>query len=168
MEYIFQNIITFVSNKTFIIPLIAVFFAWLLTFFPQRNQNIQRTVFELMKNQLELLKRIEYKDKSPQSYFVQVTKILEFLYSLISSDYADTTSQNSDDMGGGNYTDYGNKINMLSKFDNELSVNINDFYIRRPIKDNDEDNISFERKKAKYVYDYFFFQMIYCPHHCPL
>lgn len=166
MEQILHNIISFVANKDFLIPLVAVFVAWLLAFFPQRRQTKQHTIFELMKNQMELLNRIEYKGKTSQTYFVEAKKILEFLYLFISSEYIDTKRYTQDDGGACENTDYGNKILVLSNLDIELSNKIDDFYIKRPTKQVDEDKIKFERRKAEYVYDYFFdYHFVYVGHY---
>lgn len=166
MENIFHKVILFISKDNFIIPLVAVIVAWLLTFLPQRRQNKQHTIFELMKNQMELLNRIEYKDKTSQTYFVEAKKILEFLYLFISSEYIDTKRYTQDEGGACENTDYGNKILVLSNLDIELSNKIDDFYIKRPTKKDDEDKIKFERRKVEYVYNYFFdYHFIYVGHY---
>ena len=62
MEKIIQDIFTFLYNlitdKNFYIPLMAVAAAWLFAFIPQRRQNIQHTFFELLRNQNDILNRI--------------------------------------------------------------------------------------------------------------
>lgn len=155
MIHIYNSIISFVSNKDFIIPLVAVIVAWLLAFFPQRKQSIQRTIFDLMKNQMELLNRIEFKGLKSQSYFVHAKKILHFLYLFISSEYVETI-RFTNDAGAVNYTDYGIKIQALANLDEELSINIDDFYVKRPKKQVGEDEIKFEKRKVEYIYNYFF------------
>ena len=152
MEKILQDIISFLSNKDFYLPLIAVFFAWLLAFIPQKRQNIQQTIYRLMKNQMDLLNRIEFNNKKSTGFFIFAADTLEKLYTFISKDYEDITKSEGDFFSS--QLNYETQIVV-----NEVRIgfeSLKNFYIDSPKQEENETNLNFELRKSIYVYDYFF------------
>ncbi len=84
MEKIIQDIFTFLYNLitdiNFYFLLMAVAAAWLFAFIPQRRQNIQHTFFELLRNQNDILNRIN----GGINYFENSKERLIQFYNLIS------------------------------------------------------------------------------------
>ena len=155
MEKVIYDIFCFLYNlitdKNFYIPLLAVFTAWILSFIPQKKQNIQNSIFELMKNQMELLNRIEIQKYKGASFFIYAKSTLKRLYDFVSKEINDV-SENPTDY-------YSNPLNkeVLEFSDTLLGRELlKIFYRNKPVMNKNEIEKDFERKKAEYVYEFFF------------
>ena len=149
MEKIARDIFSFFISKDFYLPLIAVFFVWLLAFIPQKRQNIQQTFFELLKNQNDILSRI--KDQN-SNYFQNAKDNLIQLYDLLTK--GETLINEND---------------VVIKMPNSSYINDESlirFFNDKPIKTNDQTYINYQRKFAEYIYSYFFEKnLIYVGHY---
>lgn len=147
----FDWVVNLITDKDFYILLIAVSVSALFAFIPQKRQNIQHSIFELMKNQMDLLNQIEIQKYKGASFFIYAKSILKRLYDIISKEINDAPE---------NPTDYYS--NPLNKEVLEFSEtplgrdSLKIFYRNKPVMNKDEIEIEFERRKAEYVYEYFF------------
>lgn len=155
MEKIIQDIFTFLYNlitdKDFYIPVLAVITAWILSFIPQRKQNIQSSIFELMKNQMNLLNRIEIQKYKGASFFIYAKSTLKRLYDFVSKEINDVPENQA--------VYYSNPLNKeVLEFSDTLlgRESLKIFYRNKPVMSKNEIEKDFERKKAEYVYEFFF------------
>ncbi len=132
-------------------PLIAVIVAWAFAFIPQKRQNIQRSIFELMKNQMDLLNRIEIQKYKGAIFFIYAKRTLKRLYDFISKEIEDEPKDPT--------VYYSNPLNSeVLEFSDTLCgrESLKIFYRNRPNRRKDEMELQFERRKAEYTYEYFF------------
>lgn len=153
--------------KILIPSIIAVLFAWSLSFIPQRNQVFQSAFFQLLNNQQELLKSVSFKvgrlgtiqEFTGTRFFLYAHRKLSDLYEFISTEYEtdETDTKNNADI------QMNNKAFALS---NDLmeQEELKEYYNKRPLIENyyisgatkSKITLVFELQKALYVYDYFY------------
>jgi len=132
----------FILWKDFYVPFIAVFFAWLLSFIPQKRQNIQQTFFELLKNQIDVLNRIDHNGLKGPAYFKQAKENLNYFYNFLTRGEMFVVNN-----------EVRIKMSETSYTSNESMVK---FFKEKPIKNKNQTEKEFQRELAEYIYVYFF------------
>lgn len=149
MEKVIQNILSFLTDKDFFIPLLAVLVAWSLAFIPQKRQNIQQTFFELLKNQIDILSRIK---GHGSEYFQFAKENLIYYYDFLTE---------------GEMITIEDKVRIkISDSSFTTDDSMIKFFRDKPIQANNQTFISYQRELAEYIYSYFFEKnLIYMGHY---